>query len=103
MPEYRIYYEYNGYGSTHIKAEDEESAREKFYDGEYEENNEETSDYEISEIIDEAEERAESTRQLERFSSSTSPDEIEYLCACGNPVEKKGDTCDQCWAGKIKT
>ncbi|MFH1112053.1 MAG: hypothetical protein V1712_03210, partial [Patescibacteria group bacterium] len=25
----------------------------------------------------------------------------ENYCACGNPVEEKGEVCDQCWANRL--
>lgn len=100
--EYRIYYSFSGYGNTRIEADNKDHARELFDNGEYENNNEETENYEISDV-EGPEELAEERRRQESHgiinNESMSRDEQIY-CRCGNPVEEKGETCDQCWADK---
>ena len=104
MPNYRIDYIFHGYGTTHIDANSEEEAREKWDEGEYETGNEETEDYEISEITG-PEALARQRQSIEREShgiidNSMDFKDAENYCACGNPVEEKGEVCDQCWADK---
>ena len=102
MPEYRILYSFRGYGTTHIEADDEEQAREQFLEGNYESNNEDTEDYEISEV-EGPEELVEARRRLQShgiIDNEPMPEDNQNYCQCGNPVEEKGETCDQCWAKK---
>lgn len=108
MPTYRINYSFNGYGHTFVEAEDEEQAKEEFYEGNYEGENEETENYEIDEVSSPEELAEERLRTEERSRNNNVIDnshdfkDTENYCACGNPVEEKGEVCDQCWAKKIK-
>lgn len=102
MPEFRIDYNFRGYGTTHIDANSEEEAREKWDNGEYETGNEETEDYEISEIAGPEELARERQGQESHgiIDNGRSSRDTENYCVCGNPVEEKGEVCDQCWAAK---
>lgn len=104
MPEYKIYYSFTGYGHSYIEAENEEEARTKWNDGECENEDDETENYEITDIED-PEEIAQARRRTETHgiidNNLMSKDEGNY-CRCGNPVEEKGETCDQCWAKEQK-
>ena len=100
---YKIYYNFNGYGSTWIEADDEEAARTLFYDGEYERDDEETENYEIEST--ESEEVVQRRRnEINIVNRQPSIPPKEKYCTCGNPIdlEKEAKTCDQCWAEKQK-
>jgi len=102
--EYRIYYSFSGYGTTHIEAASEEEAREQFYNSNYQSEDEETEDYEITDIAG-PEQLTRERRNRESHNiidNETMPIDKENYCRCGNPVEEKGEVCDQCWAGIIQ-
>lgn len=44
MKEYEIKYSYNGYGSCNIRANSKEEAEDKFYEGDYDINQNDTSE-----------------------------------------------------------
>lgn len=50
MPRYTISYSFNGYGDVVIEADNEDSARDLFYDGDYSDQNEDGDNYEISRV-----------------------------------------------------
>ena len=98
---YRIYYSFRGYGTTWIDADNEDDAREKWDDGEYETGDEDTEDYNIDEITSEEAIERENSRVRNNSNGPLANDDAETInekyCSCGNPVEEVGELCDQCW------
>jgi len=110
MPNYRIDYTYRVFGVTTIKAENEDAARDRWENGNYDSGNEDHEDYEITEITSEEELAQRIARQRIMNNQplygdlSTGDSTNENHCrVCGNPVEEKDELCDQCWVGKLPT
>jgi hypothetical protein len=49
--QYRVNYKYDGYASAIVEAKNEEQARERFFEGEFEEVQDNSENYEIQEVI----------------------------------------------------
>jgi len=71
LPKYYISYSFRGYGTTEIEADTENEAIDKFYEGEYSRDNEDTDDYEVDEHY-EVDENGDRVREVER----DEPDEV---------------------------
>ena len=50
MPIFKIYYSFNGLGDVEIQAKNEEEAREKFYSGDFKDEDESGENYVIESI-----------------------------------------------------
>ena len=51
MPQYKLTYTFNGVGVVLIDADNSEQAEDMFYDGEFDNEQEDGSDYEINQVV----------------------------------------------------
>ena len=52
MPQYLIKYTFNGFGEVFVDADNAEQAEDMFFDGEFDDEKEDGTDYEISKVIE---------------------------------------------------